>query len=135
LLRYVNGDSGLFLANKVGKHDKLPLKQFNLIIGRNCEYLINKKNEKIMGPIIGHLAAEKKLNIGEFQLVQKSRDCINLNIVKDESSAKEDVEKFKKIIRETLGAKQIIVRYFDSYPLEKNGKRISYKCLISESPR
>jgi len=130
LLRYVNGDMGAALSKIRKIKSKSPFKQFNLVVGRLSDYLINKNNEKVMGPLIAHFVGEKKLTIGEFQLVQKSLKDVELNIVRDSACTEKDINEFKKMIKNILGNPKITINYLDKFPVEKNGKRIYYKCMI-----
>lgn len=131
LLRYVNGDIGTIINNE-SKKDNHPFNQFNITVGRITEVFYNKKQERIKSPMIGHIAGEMKLNIGEFQIVQRSIDLLEINIIKDKNFKKADVEKLKKIIRGILGDVKFDINYLNNYPIEKSGKKINYKCLIQD---
>jgi phenylacetate-CoA ligase len=130
LLRYAIGDIGV--KTKTYKKDNHPFNQFKLSIGRSSEILRNKNGNKVSSSKINSQVGKQKLNIGEFQVVQKSFDNVDLNIVKDENTSYEDIDKIKKIIKEALDIKNITVNYYKRFPLEKSGKKISYKCLIKD---
>jgi phenylacetate-CoA ligase len=130
LLRYVNGDIGLKKNNQEKGNNQFLFEEFNLSIGRMTEYLYTKDNEILMGAIIGHTAAEQKLVIGEFQIVQKTIGNIEIKIVKNSNTNNEDINKLKKIIVNLLGETKIFINYVNEYPLEMSGKKLNYKCLI-----
>lgn len=132
LLRYVNGDIGNLQNNGTITSDNHPFNQFNLTVGRITELFRNQKNERVWAHSIGYYASMKKLDVGEFQVIQRSLDLIELNIIKSEDTKKEDIERLKNIIMHLLGSPRIKVNYLDKYPLEKSGKKINYKCLIQD---
>jgi phenylacetate-CoA ligase len=130
LLRYTVGDIGI---KKSEIHDdKYPFNRFNLKLGRICETLRNVKGKKVDSGKINVEIASQKLNVGQFQLIQKSFDLVKLKIVKTNQTSRNDVEKFLMIIKKVLGNKKIEVVYVDKYPIEKNGKKIGYKCMIKD---
>jgi len=128
LIRYVIGDVAKKLYHK--KNDSHPFNQFNILIGRQCEILRSKNGEKISSAKINMQISKEKLCIGEFQLVQKSLNLVELNIVKDNLTSKEDIKRLVQIVRETLGCSMVKLNYLEKFPLEKSGKKIGYKCLI-----
>jgi len=133
LLRYLNGDLGIKKGDV--KKDNHPFSQFSLKLGRTSEVLRSIDNKILFAPIMGTMASEARLNIGEFQMVQLRLDKLTLKIVKSKEHVPGDVEKFKEIIRSVMGNVQIDVEYLDKFPLEKSGKRLSYKCLINDNEK
>lgn len=130
LIRYVVGDYGV-KQQRTGK-DKHPFNQFRISIGRICELLLNKKNQKVYPGKINLEMAKEKLNVGEFQLVQLSLSKAELNIVKGKQTNPQDVKKLKRIITDVLGCGFIKVNYLKKFPIEKSGKKIGYKCMIKQ---
>jgi phenylacetate-CoA ligase len=128
LIRYVIGDQGIKKKSKIT--DTYPFQQFNIQIGRISELLNSHTGEKISSGKINMQIADQKLNIGEFQLIQKSLQDIEIKIVKDTNSNQNDIEKLKSIIRNVLGISDIKITLVEKFPLEKNGKKIGYKNLI-----
>jgi phenylacetate-CoA ligase len=131
LLRYKVGDVGWVRKTKKSQ-SKYPFKEFNIIIGRIYEFLINKNHEKISGGLIKQQVEDEDLSIREWQLVQKSIDQVELNIVYDEFTKQKSVKRLKQIIKDTLGCSKIKVKYMKSFPIEPNGKRIAFKCEIKD---
>jgi phenylacetate-CoA ligase len=127
LLRYAVGDYGVKKENKKDNH---PFETFSISIGRTTEILRKKTGEKVYPGKINLKMAEEKLDVGEFQLIQESYERVTLNVVRNKITRKEDVEKLKRIIKNTLGTKIIKVNYVARFPVEKSGKKIGYKCLI-----
>lgn len=132
LIRYVIGDIGI-RNKKHEKNDNHPFERFNLSVGRFCELFVNNKGEKISLLPLAVRAGVAKLSIGEYQLVQISKDKVEVNMVKDKNIKSEDVKKFMNMIKDYVGCSTVKVRYFDKYPLEKNGKKIGFKCLVKEA--
>jgi phenylacetate-CoA ligase len=130
LLRYKNGDIGFLKENT--KNSDYPFNEFNIKVGRSVEILRSRDGKKVYSGKINRQIADKKLNIGEFQLVQRSLDEVQLNIVKGGGTVKEDIETLCQIIKDTLGTKEVIIEYLDKFPIEKSGKKISFKCLIKD---
>jgi phenylacetate-CoA ligase len=130
LLRYVIGDVGMRKNYK--KQDNHPFNQFNILIGRSCEVMRNAKGEKVSSSRINLQIAKEKLNIGEFQLVQKSLKEVDLNIVKSEETSENDVKRLSDIVKFILRPSKIKINYLKRFPLEKSGKKIGYKCLIDK---
>lgn len=130
LLRYANGDIGIKKSQK--NKSKSPFTEFNIKIGRVVEILRTVDGKKVYSGRLNRQVADRKLNVGEFQIVQKSYDMVELNIVKDKQTNEKDVKKFVQIIKNTLGSKDVNVRYLKTYPIERSGKKISYKCLIKD---
>ena len=131
LLRYKVGDVGLI--NKARKsHPKYPFKEFNIIIGRIYEFLINQNNEKISGGLIKQQVEDEDLSIREWQLVQKSIDKVELNIVCDEFTNQKSIERLKQIVQDILNCSNIKVNKLKRFPIEPNGKRIAFKCEIKD---
>lgn len=131
LLRYKPGDMGM-LKKKPSKKSPSPFKEFNLVIGRVYETMINKKGEKIGGGLIKQYIEDENIDVYEFQLVQKTLDLVELNIVKDDLVTEKAVSRMKQVIKETLGATKIKVNYLKTYPVEPNGKRIAFKCEVKK---
>ena len=131
LLRYKPGDIG-GIRKKPSEKSPSPFNEFNITIGRAYETLLNKNGEKVSGGLIKTYVEDEELDINEFQLVQKTLDLVELNIVKDEFTTEETVERLKQIIEEILGASKVKVNYIKTYPVEPNGKRIAFKCEIKE---
>jgi len=129
LLRYKNGDIGK-KAVRGNRKDMHPFSRLDIEVGRDSEMLVRTNGKKLMSPFIGFLAAEAKLNVGEYQVVQKSLRDIDLNIVKGKQFRQGDVSKLKAIIVQLLGDVDVTVNYVKKYPLETSGKKLAYKCLI-----
>ncbi|MEM2138611.1 MAG: hypothetical protein QXM96_00475 [Candidatus Woesearchaeota archaeon] len=130
LIRYKNGDIG-FIKKK--QESKTAFNVFNIQIGRSVEILRTKDGKKVYSGIINREIGDKKIEIGEFQLVQNSYDEIILNIVNEESKInKKNLIELKKIIKEKLGITKIKINYLKEFPIESSGKKIGYKCLIKD---
>jgi phenylacetate-CoA ligase len=128
LLRYKLGDVGLAGGIKADKDH--PFNQFNLCIGRIYEVLQHKDGYKVSGGFIKQKLEDENVEIGEFQVVQKSLESVELNVVKDPSTTKQAVDRTAEIVKESLGASEVTVNMMDRYPTEKNGKRIAFKCMV-----
>jgi phenylacetate-CoA ligase len=128
LIRYKIGDIGF--RNKKQKSDDSPFSQFNIFIGRTYEVMKNNKGEHISGGLIKTQVEDENLDINEFQIVQKSLDEVDINIIKDELTSENGVKRLKEIIVEHLGCTKININYLKKFPTEPNGKRIAFKCLI-----
>ncbi|MBN1792895.1 phenylacetate--CoA ligase family protein [Candidatus Woesearchaeota archaeon] len=128
LIRYKLGDIGLI--EKKSLTDTYPFKQFNITIGRTYEVMKNRKGEHISGGLIKTQVEDEDLDINEFQVVQKSLDEVDLNIVKDEFTKEDSVKRLVEILKFFLDCDKVNVHYLDKFPTESNGKRIAFKCLI-----
>ena len=64
--------------------------------------------------------------------MQKSYHEVDVNIVEDKDTDKQDVNKMVKLIKKVLGVKKVNIAYLDSYPIEKSGKKIAFKCMIKD---
>lgn len=129
LLRYKIGDVG-FKNGKGEKKSDYPFSHFNVLIGRTYELMLNKKGERISGGLIKTQVEDENLEINEFQVVQKSLEEVDLNIVEDELTKKKDVERLVKILKYYLDCDYVHINYVKKFPTEPNGKRIAFKCLI-----
>jgi phenylacetate-CoA ligase len=129
LIRYKLGDIGIKVS-KNQSESKSPFKEFKVGIGRVYEVLLNNKNEKISGGLIKQYIEDEHLELNEFQLVQDSYEKVNLNVVKDKFTSEQSVQRLVEIIKEILGCSFVEVNYLEKYPIEKNGKRIAFKCNI-----
>jgi phenylacetate-CoA ligase len=129
LIRYKIGDIG-FKNKKEQSKSNSPFKQFNVLIGRTYELMLNKKGERISGGLIKTQMEDEALQINEFQVVQKSIDEVDLNIVMDDAVKMEDVKRLEKILKYYLDCDEVKINYIKKFPTEANGKRIAFKCLI-----
>lgn len=132
LLRYQLGDIGFISKELKDTNSGWPFSQFNLSVGRIYEALYNKEGIKVSGGLIKQEAEDEDLDINEFQVVQKSLDEVDLNIVKDEFTTYESAKKLKKIIMHTLECSKVKIKYLDKFPAEANGKKIAFKCMIQK---
>jgi phenylacetate-CoA ligase len=133
LLRYKLGDIGL--KGSIKEDARHPFHQFTISVGRIYEVLQHKDGHKVSGGLIKQRVEDEELAIGEFQVVQRSLENVELNVVEDKLLTKQAVERTVQILCETLGCDDVVVNYADRYPTEPNGKRIAFKCMIqSESP-
>lgn len=132
LLRYKPGDIGMISRSKSKKSTKSssPFNEFNIVVGRTYEILYNKKGEKVGGGLIKQYVQDEDLDINEFQVVQKSLNDVELNIVKDRFTKEKSVARLVEILKENLGAKNVKINYLNTYPIEPNGKRIAFKCEV-----
>jgi phenylacetate-CoA ligase len=129
LIRYKVGDIGLI--NKAGERkSKSPFNEFNLVVGRVYEILYNKDKVKIGGGLIKQMIEDEDLAINEFQVVQHSLEQVDLNVVNDKFTKEDAVNRAAAIIKEVLECKDVKINYLTKYPVEKNGKRIAFKCMI-----
>jgi phenylacetate-CoA ligase len=131
LLRYKLGDMGLIKKNN-SKKSNSPFNEFNIVIGRVYETLYNKSGQKVNGGLIKEIIEAENLDINEFQLVQKTLDLAELNVVKDDLTTDKSVSRVVGIIKEVLGSKKVNVNYLKTYPVEPNGKRIAFKCEVKK---
>ncbi|MEM2138613.1 MAG: hypothetical protein QXM96_00485 [Candidatus Woesearchaeota archaeon] len=131
LLRYKVGDVGII--EKTDKKDKSPFGHFSLVVGRIYEILLDKNGKKVSGGLIKQRVEDEDLEINEFQVVQKSFEEVDLNVVKDKFTTEKAAERTAEILKEELGCKKVNINYMDKYPAEPNGKRIAFKCMIKES--
>jgi len=128
LLRYNLGDMGMRPRKK--SNGTLPFGVFSLEIGRIYEVLRSKSGKKINGGLFKQYAEDHDLEIHEFQVVQHSLDKVVLNIVTDRFTTDKGVDRLKKFISKELGSPKIEVNHLDRFPVEGNGKKIAFKCLI-----
>ncbi len=131
LLRYRCGDIGIRLEEKYGK-EKTPFGRFQIKVGRTYEVLLNRNREKVTGGLIKFRIEKEDLAIREFQLVQKSLEHVELNIVQDVFTKKEAVLRLAEIAKEELGCTRVDVNYMKKFPVEPNGKRIAFKCEVNK---
>jgi len=131
LLRYQNGDVG-FKNEKKQTNDNEKFSVLNLKIGRTCEILYDNNGKRVTFGQFGDNATLKS-NIKEWQIVQKSKELVHLNIVTTDETTQENINRLKQVVRDKLGSKKIVVKKLDRIPLEKSGKKIMYKCEIKEN--
>jgi phenylacetate-CoA ligase len=129
LIRYRVGDIG-FISRKTKAHTESPFNEFNIVVGRVYEILYNKNREKIGAGLIKQKIEDEDLEINEFQVVQKTFEDADLNVVKDKFTSEKGVARAGEIIKEILGCSSLKINYMDKFPAEKNGKRIAFKCMI-----
>ncbi len=133
LLRYKIGDKGSIKPDNHHKA-KVPFNQFNISIGRSCEILVGKNNDKITFADFKEVLTEK-LRVGEFQIIQKSFNDVHLNIIRDELTKDDDVKRLAEIIKDKLGCKKITIKYFKRFPKTKSGKKLELINQMSYPPR
>ncbi len=131
LIRYRCGDIGMKSLQKESRK-RTPFGSFQIKVGRTYEILLNKDGEKVTGGLIKFRIEKEDLAIREFQLVQKSMDQVELNIVLDVFTIKKAVQRLAEIVQEVLGCTRVDVNYMKKFPVEPNGKRIAFKCEIKD---
>ncbi|MBN2142791.1 phenylacetate--CoA ligase family protein [Candidatus Woesearchaeota archaeon] len=131
LIRYQIGDVGM-MNKRTKSGSNHPFSEFSIRIGRIYEILRNRKYEKISGGLIKELVEKSQLNIGEFQVVQQTIDTTDLNIVQSEKITRNDISAISKIIKKTLGCRNLNIKFTKKFPVESNGKKIAFKCNIED---
>ena len=104
LIRYKIGDFATFTRQKCSCGRGMPI--IKNIVGRSVDLFINDKNELVDGEYFTHLFYFKNY-IKRFQLIQKSRDLLILNILlntnNDAKLFKKDFPRIRKNIRLVMG--------------------------------
>jgi len=129
-LRYEIGDIGSSKpAAHSGKSSQASFSQLNIDIGRQCELLRDKRGRTVSFASFCSIL-NRPMSVGQIQLVQKSLDESELRVVPNRDIRKEDLETLIKEIKKKLGCKTVSVKYLDTYPLARSGKRITFVCEL-----
>ena len=129
LLRYENGDVADTARYRKTK-DASPLRKLSIKIGRISEVFYNPKGERVRASAIGHIIANRKLDIGDYQVIQKSLKLTQLKLVRSSDINPKHVRELKEFIKYLVGCQQIQVSYVKAFPLPESGKRIPYICEV-----
>ncbi|MBN1792911.1 phenylacetate--CoA ligase family protein [Candidatus Woesearchaeota archaeon] len=129
LIRYRVGDLGI--RKKSQKSNKHPFNSFDLTLARTFEMFKTSNNTTIYSGEIIHQASKKKVDVGEYQLVQNSTNLITINIIGKKKDVKpEEIDKLKKVITKLSGIIDVRVKFLNKRLIAKSGKIIAAKCLI-----
>lgn len=129
IIRYKNADR----VTQGARHEKcecgLPYPLINKVMGRTGDLIYKTNREVISNSFFPHLFARLK-SFQSFQIVQKTYDSLNLNLIKSDSFIIEEEELLISKLKEYMGENmQIVVNYVNEIPLTKSGK---LRIVISE---
>lgn len=127
LIRYKIGDRIKFGSKKI----KCPCGQetpiIQNILGRPTDYILSKDGVKINLGNISNCTKGVK-GIIQFQIVQNSRNLVNVLVVPGKDFSSKEKSVFHKNLKKTLGnSMEIIIHEVDLIPQEKSGK---YKIIV-----
>jgi phenylacetate-CoA ligase len=93
-----------------------------LIQGRSNDF-ITLPSGKVISPLLLGVCLEKIEGIGQYKLVQESKDILNVQIVRGQNFNEATISEFEKALRKTLSNNvHININIVDEIPREKSGK-------------
>jgi phenylacetate-CoA ligase len=131
-IRYRTGDVG-----KRGDNESIcgrGLRMLASISGRTSDYIILSDGNLLSGVSIAALfnSISSKIHIQQYQVVQESRDKIDIFIVKAKGYSETDTELLENALRDNLGKGMgMELKFVNNVPLTVHGKTIS---VISKLP-
>jgi phenylacetate-CoA ligase len=129
LIRYKLGDIAIYTRHKCSCGRGLPL--IKTIIGRNVDIFVNSQGEKIDGEYFTHLFYLKNY-IKKFQVIQKTKNKIVINMVLDKTQPKwqNDSKKIVEKIKLVMGNNCKVI--FNAVKYIKPAKSGKFRYTISE---
>jgi phenylacetate-CoA ligase len=119
-IRYALGDIVIISKAKYNCGNNFPV--IELIQGRSNDF-ITLPSGKVISPLLLGVCLEQIEGIGQYRLVQESKDILNVQIMKGENFNEATISEFKKALRETLDDNiHININIVDEIPREKSGK-------------
>lgn len=130
-IRYEIGDAGILTDEICSCGRGLPM--MRSIEGRTLDIITTPDGRYLPGEFPIAIFADYGIEgIKEYQIIQKRKDKLLFNLVKDEDFMDEKLETMINVIRQYTGDEmEIEVVFVDSIPLSKSGKR---RVTISEVP-
>jgi phenylacetate-CoA ligase len=134
LVRYRVGDTGKLLGSECscGRHSDL----MSFDAGRILSMLVAADGHFVSGSVFCYIAfdiIQKHKGIKDFRVVQKTRDQLEITLVKDSTFSEGLLALFTSRIREKLGSEMRIDYVFKAeIPPEKSGKRLFVRSELRE---
>lgn len=127
-IRYNIGDMGELIDNKCKCGRGLP--QLKYLEGRVLDIIVGSNGKLFNGHFFSILLRTAVEGIKQFQVVQKSKDELNIKIIVDETFRKESIDLLTTKIHENCGNDMNVkFEFVDEIPLTKSGK---FRFVISE---
>jgi len=128
-IRYAVGDIVILSKEKYYCGNNFPV--IELIQGRSNDF-ITLPSGKVVSPLLLGVCLEKIEGIGQYKLVQESKDILNVQILRGQNFNEATIRKFEDTLRETLGSTvHININIVDEIPREKSGK---IRPIVSKIP-
>ncbi|GAI05167.1 unnamed protein product, partial [marine sediment metagenome] len=128
-IRYAVGDIVILSKEKHDCGNNFPV--IKLIRGRSNDF-ITLPSGKVISPLLLGVCLEKIEGIGQYKLVQESKDILNIQIVRGQNFNEATISEFEKALRETLSNNvHININIVDEIPREKSGK---IRPIVSKVP-
>lgn len=119
-IRYDLGDKGFLIKEKCSCGRTFMMMQPTA--GREIEY-IELKNRKRLNPYLFAMSIKKIKGIIQFQVVQKSYDILNINVVANNQFSEPNRNKLMRLAKKLTANKiKIRILLMKNIPREKNGK-------------
>jgi len=119
-IRYAVGDIVILSKERYDCGNNFPV--IELIQGRSNDF-ITLPSGKVISPLLLGVCLEKIEGIGQYKLVQESKDILSVQIVRGQDFNEATIRKFEETLRETLGSTvHININIVDEIPREKSGK-------------
>ncbi len=121
-IRYEIGDLGTPSDEKCPCGRNLPI--MKSLVGRTYDYILAQDGRLLSGIFFHSILVYYKIQgIKEFQIIQKTKNKIIMNIVKNENEKTEDIDRFITLIRKNIGEKiEIELNYVSSIERTRTGK-------------
>jgi phenylacetate-CoA ligase len=128
-IRYAVGDIVILSKEKHDCGNNFPV--IKLIQGRSNDF-ITLSSGKVISPLLLGVCLEKIEGIGQYKLVQESKDILNVQIVRGQNFSEATIREFEDALRGTLGSSvHININIVDEIPREKSGK---IRPIVSKVP-
>ena len=128
-IRYAVGDIVILSKEKYDCGNNFPL--IKLIQGRSNDF-ITLPSGKVVSPLLLGVCLEKIKGIGQYKLVQESKDILNVQIVRGQNFNEATIREFEDALKETLGSSiHVNINIVDEIPREKSGK---IRPIVSKVP-
>ena len=121
-IRYEIGDLGTPSDEECPCGRKLPI--MKSLKGRTYDYVLTSDGRQLSGLFFHSILVYNKIQgIKEFQIVQKTKNKIIVNIVKNEKEKTEDINRFISLIKKNVGEKvEVELEYVTSIKRTSTGK-------------
>lgn len=128
-IRYAVGDIVILSKEKHDCDNNFPV--IKLIQGRSNDF-ITLPSGKVISPLLLGVCLEKIEGIGQYKLVQESKDILNIQIVRGQNFNEATISELEKALRETLNNNvHININIVDEISREKSGK---IRPIVSKVP-
>ena len=132
LIRYKMGDMGILSDEKCSCGRGLPI--LKKISGRSSDIMYTPDKKRITaGSLVLYLVDEAPGLLGQVQIIQDKLDHLIIKATPDPAPTPEIINYQKNTVKRLFGKKmKVSFEIVEEIPLEKSGKYLFTKCLLSE---